>query len=128
MAQEAAQPMGKRCNKCKKMDHFAVSCKSKEKYVSEVFISENHEEDQQTQLEDLLVNEVRNGGRNCWVEDVILENDNKIKFKLDTGSLVNLIPLIVYNKLNLVKNTCKNNVKLQAYGGYQINFYLHLIY
>lgn len=50
-----------------------------------------------------------------WFDEIKLEN-NYIRFKLDTGSQVNLIPLNIYKTLNI--NKCWNitTIKLEAYG------------
>jgi len=53
-----------------------------------------------------------------WFKEIKVEN-NYIRFKLDTGFQINLIPLSTYESLNINKRWDSTTIKLEAYGGYK---------
>jgi len=55
-----------------------------------------------------------------WFKEIKVEN-KYIRFKLDTGSQVNLIPLGTYKTLNTNKCWNSTTIKLETYDGYKID-------
>lgn len=113
---------GKTCNKCQKANHFANMCKTQE---NKQLNKKAHEVIEENIKDDLNVNTINYiNGINCinkleWYKYVKIKN-KFIKFKLDSGAQVNIIPNYYVQKYkwnNLVK---KVDMKLESYGGFKI--------
>ncbi|XP_018359748.1 PREDICTED: uncharacterized protein K02A2.6-like [Trachymyrmex cornetzi] len=105
---------GKKCNRCGKLNHFEVACRVKG--IQEV---EDVEEDEMLAIEsvNIVKSEVLQISVSEWFENVKLEN-KIIKFKLDTGAQVNILPEKIFNSLNSMNTKLeKTNIILEAYGG-----------
>lgn len=103
------------CKKCGKLNHFARACKNK--FVREVCLDEQY-------VNSISIFNVKNMKLkkkydSCWFEKIKVEN-KIIEFKLDTGSEVNIIPLSIFNKINQKFKIRKKDIKLEAYGGFQL--------
>ena len=85
---------GKRCNKCHKFNHFARYCRSS-KGVST--LTQKEEEEEHSDADELVVGTlnakqtVEMGVNECFASFRV--QDRVIKFKIDTGSQVNVMPL-----------------------------------
>ena len=68
-----------------------------------------------------VVNDVKQGKDEISV-NLLIEDSNTIKVKLDTGAQVNIMPVQVYNSMNTYKSKVlqPTKVKLTAYGGNNI--------
>lgn len=103
---------GKKCNRCGKLNHFKSACRVKG--VQQI-------EDQEVRLVIEIVNTVKGSDHqvcaSAWYKNVKIDN-KIIKFKLDTGAQVNILPDKVSDSL---KNICleKTNIILEAYGGHK---------
>ncbi|PIK42334.1 hypothetical protein BSL78_20817 [Apostichopus japonicus] len=121
-----------KCNKCKKMGHWARCCKTKYKqhrnfrkqaqdqgnpnlvkpkpravkYV-EVDVSD---EDDPGEINYTFIGQLDNGRAKTksWTIDVYV-NDVKVKFAIDTGADESIIPESMYNKLNLNTSLSKTD-------------------
>lgn len=97
--------MGQRCTKCNKLNHYAKACKSKEVHV----VGEEADEENEEEIIDISaiyerqeINEVQVDSVNVdkeWFE-MIKIGPKVIKFKLDTGSQVNIMPNDIFMKLS----------------------------
>jgi transposase InsO family protein len=117
---------GKTCLKCKKLNHFASVCLSTQKRVDFTQIQPQHESDN----EDFFIGVVKQSEQHEDTSDTdsfeadgqdwfisLQSNGSKIKYKIDTGAQTNILPLSVYNQLNIKPTLEKTNVKLSAYNG-----------
>ena len=102
---------GKTCSNCNGLNHFAVVCKSKKK-IREIHFQSSESEDE------FQINILEKANKNTWHELVRIE-DSLLRFKLDTGAEVNVLPYRYLKKLKNFKLR-KNKNKLQAYGGTNI--------
>ena len=103
---------GKSCNKCKKLNHFAACCGQKK--VDEV---KDESTNSSRQLDTLFVGEIGCGGppARCWEEKIKVGPDRVcVKFKLDTGAEVNVIPKTLAHQLDCTVTPSK--AKLMGYG------------
>lgn len=99
---------GRQCNKCRRMNHFAKACR--------VF-----------EVQEGLTDQVNNHNkyhRSCRSEEWLTElqiNDKLLKFKLDTGADVNIIPKKYLRTIGLSESELvPTSIKLQGYSGSQI--------
>lgn len=106
-ARNACSAYGKECLKCKKMNHFAHMCKSKINTI-DVDVSE------------LSIDEV-SGDTNVEWSEVIKINNKNVNFKLDTGAVVNLINLDLFNQIKNKETIVQTNIKLKSYTNDSIN-------
>ncbi|KYM97061.1 hypothetical protein ALC62_12262 [Cyphomyrmex costatus] len=101
---------GKSCNRCGKLNHFEVACRVKK--IQQV---EDLEEEEMLAIEsvNIVKSEVQEICVSAWFQNVELEN-KVIKFKLDTGAQVNILPEKIFNSFNS-KNTQleKTNIILE---------------
>ncbi|KAL5468831.1 hypothetical protein EMCRGX_G029953 [Ephydatia muelleri] len=109
---------GKRCNKCHKFNHFARYCRSS-KGVST--LTQKEEEEEHSDADELVVGTlnakqtVEMGINECFASFRV--QDRVIKFKIDTGSQVNVMPLREYNLMHRKPRLVKSRVKLFGYTG-----------
>ena len=109
---------GKRCNKCHKFNHFARYCRSS-KGVST--LTQKEEEEEHSDADELVVGTlnakqtVEMGVNECFASFRV--QDRVIKFKIDTGSQVNVMPLSEYNLMHRKPRLIKSRVKLFGYTG-----------
>ena len=115
---------GKRCRKCKKMNHFQKVCRSK-KFVNNV--NENVSQSESCEDTEYSVNMVSASSSSTIPPDrdrdslsVTLKigpNSSNIKFKIDTGSSSNIIPFTMFKTLGIKSALEKPDCKLIAYSG-----------
>lgn len=118
-APRSCPAFGKQCRKCAKPNHFVNVCRSN-KMVQK--ISDTGTEEEYAVINSLFgVSKINvpqaHRIQQPWFEEIKVEN-MYIRFKLDIGSQVNLIPLNISKTLNI--NKCWNRtIKFEAYGGYK---------
>ena len=114
----------KKCNNCKKVGHFAIVCRSKRiNYIHEEMAS-SAEEDNWTPNRLHLIKKTINstsatGQKNeNYYTKTLMVNKRPIKFIIDTGSPVTLIPLAKFNQRTQItpltekyKDVNDNNIK-----------------
>ena len=107
---------GKKCHRCGKFNHYKVACKVK--LIKEVIMESEEEQDDQENF--LSIDSVKLCNKAVsqitWYENVII-NNKSVKFKLDTGCEVNILPIEVLNKINSKYKLVKTDIILEAYGG-----------
>ena len=88
-----------KCNKCFKKGHWAKACKSQlKKKVGEVSCPEVELEGEFFLGQLTKVDMVEGNSKESWKAEVKL-NDHEVKFKVDTGADVSVIPPSVYHSL-----------------------------
>nr|XP_058955069.1 uncharacterized protein K02A2.6-like [Pocillopora verrucosa] len=88
-----------KCNKCFKKGHWAKACKSQlKKKVGEVSCPEVELEGEFFLGQLTKVDMVEGNSKESWKAEVKL-NDHEVKFKVDTGADVTVIPPSVYHSL-----------------------------
>ena len=124
---------GKTCLKCKKFNHFASVCLSTQKRIdlTQAHFQLQYESDSddffigiidQTEKNDNTFEEntnVSNVKERDWFISV-KSNGSQIRYKMDTGVQANVLPLSIYNQLNIRPTLTETNVKLSAYNGESI--------
>lgn len=120
---------GRKCNNCHKLNHFAKMCRSKHVNVNEITGNPQPEASLSHSPSpapdpDLFIDSINesNGKLNvqqdkAFATCAIGPSSVPIKFKLDTGSQVNIIPLKEYQKLNIKKSLHRSDRTLSAYNG-----------
>ena len=99
---------GKTCSNCGVKNHFAAKCrkinisKSKRNVHNIDEISDSSEEDYVLTVETSEIDEIKNVTEESFPKKIfasMLINNNEIKFQLDCGSTVNVLPEYVYKEL-----------------------------
>lgn len=117
---------GKQCNKCKRLNHFESVCRSSAgvhevETVTKEYMDQKEEFyiDSVTVVDNINVN--NDISLQSWHEIISIAGVN-VKFKLDTGSEVNILPTRVYEFINkdLRWPMRSTQVVLEAYGGFKI--------
>ena len=115
----------KQCHGCGKWNHFHSVCRSNPKdkrqshHVHHVEQHDNSDEDDPP-IDSLFIGEITVDSVHMspWTETMNI-NNQKITFKLDTGSEADILP---YECFNLMSNTTlhKSHIKLVSYSGHNI--------
>lgn len=102
---------GKQCYHCKKWNHFSTVCKAKS--VNNVDITDDFH------FEDIYIDSVdsRISNGQVFAEMEVGPSEQKVNFKVDTGSQVNILPYYVFQQLGVSTALCPSNMKLSAYNG-----------
>ncbi|UYV64834.1 K02A2.6-like [Cordylochernes scorpioides] len=107
----------KRCNKCKKLSHFANLCRSQNtnSYKVRQIVGSPEPE----MIQEFVIQSVENTNlTEEWYEEVKIKG-KKINMKLDTGAQCNVLPLSLAGRLNLEIQRC--SVKsLISFSGHRI--------
>ena len=118
---------GKRCRKCNKMNHFQVMCRSRSsKYVHDV-VEKDSDSDQDTyaynidMVSDSISSSHSKNRDPLFVTLHVGPKKSKIKFKIDTGSSVNIIPISIFRSIGLKHPMQAPDCKLIAYSGNMLN-------
>lgn len=136
---------GQKCNKCNGINHFAIGCKRKDVTSIENIRSnqpnnynpnssgQGSNEPQVRPIVDrtnqenndcLFINEINKAiNKKPWFEQILVDKQLQIPFKLDSGADVNVLPYDLY--CNLSKSNSRIQLKqtdlmLEAYGGNKI--------
>ncbi|XP_072937556.1 uncharacterized protein [Epargyreus clarus] len=119
------QAYGKTCYKCGKLNHFKNMCaknnarkwKEDSRNVQEVETSMMSDNVDSLRIEQIQMKNKRED----WIHEVYIEEIGNIKFKLDSGADINVLPYHLYQKLNPRKiRLKKNKQKVTTYGGFVI--------
>ena len=131
---------GKRCQKCNKRNHFAKCCLSKTRDVNTVENDVVKSSDEfvidSIKINSLDRSEESNDNEICFKNDSFklfqiheewnecLEINNiSVKFKLDSGAQVNVIPRSIYKKLQPRPKLRETKLRLTAYNNTTIPIY-----
>ena len=115
---ELCPAYGKTCNKCRKPNHFAVKCRSRQT-LKEVKTLDEQEEILQTRVPGTGIDDSQ-------LVTLKLESGNCLRFQVDTGAQCNVVPLDLYKKATKdhnLRNVKSTSQKIIAYGGTQIPVY-----
>ena len=102
---------GKQCNKCKRFNHFSSVCKSKD-HTRTVHSVDSTDVNNEV----LALDNTRDSRTYCR----LFANDVSVRFLLDSGSSVNLIPVNTVKQMNNVQIT-PSNAKLRMFDGQLLN-------
>ena len=114
---ELCPAYGKRCSKCRKLNHFAAKCRSGgSPSVRPVMSTEDQGESEEifhtraftASLDDSQMVTLR------------LDSGSHIQFQVDTGAQCNVVPLGVYKKATsdtVLAQVCPSRMTITAYGG-----------
>ena len=112
------QHFGKQCRSCNKLNHFAKYCRSAKRKVETVEQSESNI----SPKSDLMFigaidhsNKTELGADECYTTLDI--EGHSVKFKVDTGSQVNILPNSVYKQLKGRSKLAKTTTRLTSYSG-----------
>ena len=113
---------GRQCNKCKRFDHFAQVCRSQQqRRAKPVHAVEgaNAQDSDTDEQETLYIDTISKGTDNdvAIAEMEIGQKNHKVKFKLDTGAQVNIIPAQRFHKLFSKADMKPTTRRLTGYGG-----------
>ena len=104
---------GQQCTNCKKWNHFAKKCRSRK--VNELVIPES---DTEFYTECIETNH-RSDQAFCTL--LLGQKHTPVRFKLDTGSQVNILPNHVYSSLGSPYGLSKTDQKLSAYNDHPLH-------
>ena len=113
---------GQVCHKCKRKNHYATVCRA-QNTIGVHTVGENNStsnssgSDSEFHIDTLKVDSMGKGAE--WFHKVQLQNI-KLKFKLDTGSEVNLISDKIYEKLTPRPQLTSAIKKVTAYTGHPV--------
>ncbi|KAL0968110.1 hypothetical protein UPYG_G00262530 [Umbra pygmaea] len=119
----ACPAKGKQCMKCRKLNHFAKACKSKQytqpnHHTKKVIhtMAENTEEEQgEFYIDELTTENTGKGNEQAYANIEI--GTHKVKFKIDTGRKTNAIPVHIFRKLFKENPIKPATQRLTSYGG-----------
>lgn len=97
----------KRCNRCGKLNHFETACRVKE--VQEIEDSED-EDGVLVKSINMVKGKVHELDVAAWYENIKIDS-KIIKFKLDTGAQVNILPEKLLDKLKNKRMDKTNNTR-----------------
>ncbi|XP_062583207.1 uncharacterized protein K02A2.6-like [Saccostrea cucullata] len=108
---------GKQCKNCNGWNHFATKCFSKKVSCHELQALPAQSDSDPEFFIDII--ETNHNNDQAFCKLLIGPKNKSIKFKLDTGSQVNVLPKHVLDSLNLsiVYNLMQTDQKLSAYNG-----------
>lgn len=110
MSPKNARRTGTICHKCRKKNHFATCCKTKESHGISIK-AESKEVEQ-----DFAILEVNRSDRKDWVIPATVQG-TEVTLKVDTGSQVNILPVKLFRKIAGVSGTKPDASILRNYSG-----------
>lgn len=117
--------LGKICNICNKLNHFASACRSKSKELNLIEINNSDDEfyiySLYSQNQKIFQRSNDDKTETTWIERLKID-DNLVEFKLDSGADVNILPLKVFKIINKTKlyKVKPISVKLESFGGFNV--------
>ena len=107
--------LGKKCYQCGRWNHFAHMCRFKK------VATMSYQEDSQDESEDIKLVGGITKNKDCSEYFTSLSvNGTRVKFKVDTGSQVNIIPWAVFKQLSNKPQLNTVKTKLVSYSGDKI--------
>ena len=108
---------GKRCHKCNKLNHFSKYCRSSNRTTDAIEQCEDptDSDDAESLFIDAIKNDTELTLSDCYT--TLQVEGSAVKFKVDTGSQVNILPLRLYRKLKTQPPLTKSSTKLSGYSG-----------
>ena len=106
--QASCPATGRRCHKCKSINHFAKMCRNPRQHRKEVNAVEDHD----SNMEHLFIGAMT-GGDQDWIQAIDFGNIEEV-FKLDTGAHCNVLPKTLYDKIT-AKPLQPSSPRLQSY-------------
>lgn len=108
---------GKICNKCKKLNHFSIACRSN---INVNALNQNDSDSSNLSCDFALTDSIDSQNiKDIWYHNIMIEN-HSVKFKLDTGSDANIIPISKLKEILKNPNLKPTSVTLQTYSGHKI--------
>ena len=107
-APSSCPAFGRRCHKCRKMNHFSRMCRGPEGQKKQV----NTLDDCASDTEVMFIGAISAENKD-WVETVSFGNVQEL-FKLDTGAQSNVLPKAAYDKIT-TKPLQSSSAKLESY-------------
>lgn len=107
---------GKKCSVCGLLNHFAKVCRSK--HVNTIDCTNISNDDYVFVGSINNLNETQKQGNNgsSWYVNLLLNNCKEVKFKIDTGAMINIINVNILNDLYFdFHNLQKTTVQLSSY-------------
>lgn len=117
---------GKECRVCSKLNHFEIGCKNKNKKVYKTSVTHEISNNDEYAMDEFSVNEIAEqvchveAYQKSWIEEIKIGN-MWLKFKLDTGSDVNILPYDNFINLKPQPSLVNSKYNVEAYGGFKIN-------
>lgn len=104
----------RQCRLCRKLNHFASVCRSRNDIHNVDF-----DESGSTPCESVFINSVETEIKNsqAFTEIGVGPKRYQVKFKIDTGSQVNILPLSVFQKVGTKRALNCLNLQLRTYNG-----------
>jgi RNase H-like domain found in reverse transcriptase/Reverse transcriptase (RNA-dependent DNA polymerase)/Integrase zinc binding domain len=113
---------GKKCNTCNAPNHFSKMCRSKKAGSTKKNVQAVQEEDFEDDADnDIYIDSVHIDSvqTNEWCENILVDK-TKIKFKLDTGAEVSVLPYSSFLKLPCASQLKPTKVRLVSFGNHEI--------
>ena len=121
--QQVCPAQGAECHKCGRKNHFAKVCRTRSitKYHKEVHSVSQH--DSSDSSDELFIDMVKcSTNKSSDWKVTLLVNDQKTRFKIDTGAQCNVISRHTYHRLGSLPLQ-KSHARLVAFGGQRLNAY-----
>ena len=113
---------GNTCHKCGKVNHWAKVCLSAPSPSRRVYYVEEEEDEDEEKETSFFIDSIdKKGQQNTAVADITTNTGETIRFKLDTGSQANIIPLSTYNNLKQKPHLDPSSSRLFGYTGKQLS-------
>ena len=107
---------GKQCRNCNKLNHFAKCCRSAKRKVDAVEQSQSNPKSDLMFVGAIEHNTKTELGTDEYYTTLDIEG-HSVKFKVDTGSQVNILPSSVYKQLKVRSKLAKPTTRLTSYSG-----------
>ena len=121
---------GKTCTGCRKMGHFKKMCRSRRDHMFHEVEIEMAWEPQEEGIETVSINSIYLNKNQLLItahlEMQVGKTTIEVPYKIDTGSVGNIMPLYIFKKLfknmleEQLKGSIKGNIKLKTYNGTHI--------
>ena len=110
-AKQQCPAYSQKCHKCGKLNHFSKFCRSKRSVQS--VASHAQEDSDSLFIGTVSINKTELQSDECYT--TLNVEHIPVKFKVDTGAQVNILPLQTYTSLNTQTKLEKSDTKLTTY-------------